>query len=89
MIEAFAGTGGPCKPDPRPSPSHCTLGTLLGRSCAGPGPDDQPGRQHLHSGDVRHLSGRSASLARVGLSRDSCPHDLQDGLEINPRACEI
>ena len=52
MTDAIPGTGGPRKPDPRPSPSNCALRTLLGRPRAGALPYDQSGWQHLHSGNA-------------------------------------
>ena len=89
MTDVVPGTGGPCKPNTRFSPAHCAVWTLLGRSCSGAWPDDQSGPEHVYAGNAERLGGRSTALASPGLDSHSRTNDIQDGLEINRRACEV
>jgi len=49
MTHALPGTVCPRESDPRFSPAHFPLRTLLDRSCSGRRPDHQPGRKHFHA----------------------------------------
>ena len=89
MTHVIPGTGGSREPDARFSSSHCAVRTLLGRSGSGRATHDQSGRKHCHVGNAERPSGRSAALAGAGLDSYSGTNDLQDGLEINRRACEV
>ena len=88
MTHVVPGTGGLRKPDTRSPPSDCAVWPLLGRLCSGAWPDYQSGREHVHAGNAERPGGRSAALAGAGLNSHSRTDDLQDGLEINRRACE-
>ncbi len=89
MTDVVPGTGGPCKPNTGFSPARCAVWTLLGRSCSGAWPDDQSGREHVYIGNAERPGGRPAALASAGLDSHSRTNDLQDGLEINRRVCEV
>ena len=89
MTHVVPGTGGPRKPDPRFSPAHRAVWALLGCSRSGAGPHNQFGRKYFHAGNAERPGGRSAAVAGAGLNRYSGANDIQDGLEINRRACEV